>query len=245
GRLDPRGTATRAQVAQIFYSSRELLDNGGTEEPQPPAPSPSPDVTPGPSPVPDDPHIVITDEVRAKLKDNLNPEKLLDYVLNGKNDDPTFVFDGTTATWDISLTTSPNVGKYFLGDWLDIPSDYNNTSAVANGFVQMLTRTVSDRFYITADEETNCFCLYYHPAEVEDSAQMREIKSLLNLPDTIKYDRSLCYEGAGWAGPLRWELYGAQGIAEKIEYYLTDMHTAIQYYLTEPEPGVFYLLYGE
>ena len=104
----------------------------------------------------------------------------------------------------------------------------------------MLTRTVSDRFYITADEGTNCFCLYYHPAEVEDSAQMREIKSLLNLPDTIKYDRSLCYEGAGWAGPLRWELYGAQGIAEKIEYYLTDMHTAIQYYLTEPEPGKFY-----
>ena len=245
GKLDPSGTATRAQVAQIFYSSRELLANGGSENPQPPTPSPSPDVTPSPSPVPDAPHIVITDEVRAKLKDNLNPEMLLDYVLNGKNDDPTFAYDGTTATWDISLTTSPNVGKYFLGDWLDSPSDYNNTSAVTNGFVQMLTRTVSDRFYITADEETNCFCLYYHPADVEDSAQMREIKSLLNLPDTIKYDRSLCYEGAGWAGPLRWELYGAQGIAEKIEYYLTDMHTAIQYYLTEPEPGVFYLLYGE
>ena len=74
---------------------------------------------------------------------------------------------------------------------------------------------------------------------------MREIKSLLNLPDSIQYDRSLCYEGAGWAGPMSWELYGAQGIAEKIEYYLTDMHEAIQYYLTEPEPGVFYLLYGE
>lgn len=240
GRLDASGTATRAQVAQIFYSSQELLANGGSENPQPPTPSPSPDITPSPSPVPDALHIVITDEVRAKLKDNLNPEMLLDYVLNGKNDDPTFAYDGTTATWDISLTTSPSVGKYFLGDWLDIPSDYNNTSAVANGFVQMLTRTVSDRFYITADQETNCFCLYYHPAEVEDSAQMREIKSLLNLPDTIKYDRSLCYEGAGWAGPLRWELYGAQGIAEKIEYYLTDMHTAIQYYLTEPEPGKFY-----
>ena len=245
GRLDASGTATRAQVAQIFYSSQELLANGGSENPQPPTPSPSPDITPSPSPVPDAPHIVITDEVRAKLKDNLNPEMLLDYVLNGKNDDPTFAYDGTTATWDISLTTSPSVGKYFLGDWLDIPSDYNNTSAVANGFVQMLTRTVSDRFYITADEETNCFCLYYHPVEVKDSAQMREIKSFLNLPDTIKYDRSICYEGAGWAGPLRWELYGALGIAEKIEYYLTDMHTAIQYYLTEPEPGVFYLLYGE
>ena len=75
---------------------------------------------------------------------------------------------------------------------------------------------------------------------------MREIKSLLHLPASIRYDRGLCYEGAGWAGPMRWEQYGgAQGIVMKIEYYLTDMHQAIQYYLTEPEPGVFYLLYGE
>ncbi len=247
GKLDPQGIANRAQVAQIFYSSRELLANGNSGDLQPPAPSPSPDVTPSPSPSsdPDTPHIIISDEVRAKLKDNLNPKKLLDYVLNGKNDDPTFAYDGTTATWDVSLPDSQGIGRKYLGDWSDVPSEYNETSAVANGFIQMLTRTVSDRFYITADEETNCFCLYYHPAEVEDSAQMREIKSLLNLPDTIKYDRSLCYEGAGWAGPLRWELYGAQGMAEKIEYYLTDMHTAIQYYLTEPTPGVFYLLYGE
>ena len=108
GRLDASGTATRAQVAQIFYSSRELLANGGSENPQPPTPSPSPDVTPSPSPAPDPdvPHIIVSDEVRAKLKDNLNPEKLLDYVLNGKKDDPTFAYDGTTAKWDVSLPDS-------------------------------------------------------------------------------------------------------------------------------------------
>ena len=100
GRLDPRGTATRAQVAQIFYSSRELLDNGGTGEPQPPTPSPSP------SPDPDAPRIPITDEVRAKLKPNQDPEKILDYVLNGKNDDPTFSYDGTTAKWDPIMSST-------------------------------------------------------------------------------------------------------------------------------------------
>ncbi len=120
-----------------------------------------------------------------------------------------------------------------------------SSSVVANDFVQLLTRTDSDRFYITAKEVDGCFVLYYHPAEEEDSAKMREVKSLLNLPDTIKYDRSLCYEGAGWAGPISWDLYGSKGVAEDIEYVLTDMHRAIQYYLTEPEPGVFYLLYGE
>jgi len=245
GKLDPSGTATRAQVAQIFYSSRELLANGGSENPQPPTPSPSPDVTPSPSPVPDAPKIPITDEVRAKLKPNQDPEKILDYVLNGKNDDPTFSFDGTTAKWKPKLVEQPNIGVKPLGSREDVEDDMRSSAAIAHGFVKMLTRTASDFFYIIADEKAGCFLLFYHPADVEDSAQMREIKSLLNLPDSIQYDRSLCYEGAGWAGPLRLELYGAQGIAEKIEYYLTDMHTAIQYYLTEPEPGVFYLLYGE
>ena len=44
---------------------------------------------------------------------------------------------------------------------------------------------------------------------------------------------------------MRWEQYsGAQGIAEKIEYYLLELHPYTdRYYLTEPEPGVFYLLY--
>ena len=244
GRLDPSGTATRAQVAQIFYSSRELLANGSSEDPQPPVPSPSP--SPSPSPDPDVPKIPITDEVRAKLKPNQDPEKILDYVLHGKNDDPTFSYDGTTAKWDPTLVDSNNVGKLYLGSWLNVEDEMRSSSVVANGFVQMMTHTATDLFYITAEDKDGCFCLYYHPAEVEDSEKMREIKSLLNLPDSIKYDRSLCYEGAGWAGPMRWEQYhGADGIAEKIEYYLTDMHHAIQYYLTEPEPGVFYLLYGE
>ncbi len=248
GKLDPSGTATRAQVAQIFYSSRELLANGGCENPQPPTPSPSPDVTPSPSPSPDPdaPRIPITDEVRAKLKPNQDPEKILDYVLHGKNDDPTFSYDGTTAKWDPTLPDSSDFARMAVGSWVNEEDDSRSSSAIGNLIQQVLLRTVSDTFFITAKEEDGYFCLYYHPAEVEDSAKMREIKSLLNLPDSIQYDRSLCYEGAGWAGPMRWEQYsGAPGIVEKIEYYLTDMHEAIQYYLTEPEPGVFYLLYGE
>ena len=122
----------------------------------------------------------------------------------------------------------------------------NTFSKPTNLVQQVLTRTVSDTFYITAKDEDGFFCLYYHPAEVEDSQKMQEVKTVLRLPDSIQYDRGLCYEGAGWAGPISWDLYGgALGVADQIEYYLTDMHTAIQYYITEPEPGVFYLLYGE
>lgn len=74
---------------------------------------------------------------------------------------------------------------------------------------------------------------------------MKEDKAALNLPDSKRLTRSLCYEGVGWAGPVRWEqCSGAQGIAEKIEYYLLELHPYTdKYYLTEPEPGVFYLLY--
>lgn len=175
----------------------------------------------------------------------MNPEKILDYVLHGKDDDPLFSYDGTTAVWDSSLVNSEDAGRKYLGDWNDEPSEYNETSAVANGFVQMLTRTASDRFYITAEETDGCFCLYYHPADNPDSQKMQEIKAALNLTRPVQYDRGLCYEGAGWAGPMRWEQYsGAQGIAEKIEYYLLELHPYTdRYYLTEPEPGVFYLLY--
>lgn len=245
GKLDPQGTASRAQVAQIFYNSRKLLANSG-EEPQPPTPSPSPDPSPSPAPDPDTPRISITDEVRAKLKPNQDPEKILDYVLNGKHDDPTFSYDGTTAKWDPALLDSSDHARMAVGSWVNLESDSRSSSAIGNHAQQVLTRTVSDTFYITAKDEDGYFCLYYHPAEVEDSQKMQEVKAVLRLPDSIQYDRGLCYEGAGWAGPISWDLYGgALGVADQIEYYLTDMHTAIQYYITEPEPGVFYLLYGE
>lgn len=244
GKLDASGTATRAQVAQIFYSSRELLANGGSENPQPPTPSPSPDVTPSPSPspAPGAPRIPITDEVRAKLKPNQDPEKILDYVLHGKNDDPTFSYDGTTAKWDPTLLNSSDCAIVPAGSWENEESDSRSSSAIGNPIQQTLTRTASDRFFITAKEEDGYFALLYHPADKPDSQKMQEIEAALNLTRPVQYDRGLCYEGAGWAGPMRWEQYsGAQGIAEKIEYYLLELHPYTdKYYLTEPEPGKFY-----
>lgn len=239
GRLDPKGTATRAQVAQIFYNSRSLLASGAG--PQPPTPSPSP----SPSPDPDIPRISITDEVRTKLKPNQDPEKILDYVLYGKHDDPTFSYDGTTAKWDPSLTNSADRAVISAGSWENEESESRSSSAIGNLIQQALTRTAADRFCITAEDEDGYFALYYHPADKPDSEKMRQIKAALNLTRPIEYDRSLAYEGAGWAGPMAWEQYhGAAGIAEKVEYYLLELHPYTnQYYLTEPSPGVFYLLY--
>jgi len=244
GKLNPLGTATRAQVAQIFYNSRDLLV-GGNENIDP-TPTPTPTPAPTPSPSPDEPKILITDEVRAKLKPNQDPEKILDYVLNGKHDDPTFAYDGTTAKWDPTLVESSDRASMAVGSWENIESDSRSSSAIANGTQQILTHNVADRFYITARDEDGYFCLYYHPADVPDSQKMKEVKGALRLPNSKQYDRSLCYEGSGWAGPLPWDLYGgAQGIADNVEYYLLDMHASSKrYYLTEPEPGVFYLLYS-
>lgn len=240
GRLNPQGTATRAQVAQVFMNAHDLLS--GSDSPQ------EPTVTPAPtsSPYPDAPGILITDEVRAKLKPNQDPEKLLDYVLNGKNDDPTFSYDGTTAKWDPSLVSAEDVGMSYAGCWEDSEHEARGTDRVANGFVQRLTRTASDRFYITAEEADGCFCLYYHSAEKPDGGKMRQVKSALNLPGSKKLNRALLLEGAGWAGPMEWGVYnGAPGIARKVEYYLLELHSYTTcYYLSEPEPGVFYLFYN-
>ena len=240
GKLNPQGMATRAQVAQVFMNAHDLLSGSGN--PQEPTSTPIPTSTPGP----DAPKIIITDEVRAKLKPNQDPEKLLDYVLHGKNDDPTFAYDGTSAKWDPSLISMEDVGMSYAGCWEDSEHEARGSDRVANGFVQRLTRTASDRFYITAEEADGCFCLYYHPSEKPDSGKMREVKTALNLPGSKKPDRTLLFEGAGWAGPMEWGVYnGAQGIARKIEYYLLELHPyTVSYYLSEPEPGVFYLFYN-
>lgn len=232
GKLDPQGTATRAQVAQIFYNSRELFSKSEEEKPSPP-------------PQEDTPKIGITDEVRAKLRPNQDPEQILDYVLHGKHDDPTFSYDGTTAQWDPTLLTSADCGRQAMGSWINVESDRRSSSAIANMIQQHLTCTAADRFCITAEDEDGYFALYYHPADRPDSEKMRHIKAALNLTRPIEYSRSLAYEGSGWAGPMVWEQYGgAIGIAEKIEFYLLEMHPyATEYYLTEPQPGVFYLLY--
>lgn len=238
GRMDPQGTATRAQVAQIFYNSRNLLADTESENPIPPSPSPSPD--------PNTPHTSITDEVRKKLQPNQDPEMILDYVINGHQDDPSLAFDGTTAEWDPSLVTSADSGWQAMASWENEESDSRSSTAIANAIQQLLTRTASDRFCITAEEEDGCFALYYHPADKPDSQKMRQIKAALNLPGSKQYDRSIAYEATGWAGPMEWEWYGsAEGIAEKIEYYLLGLHPyTTHYYLTEPQPGVFYLLYA-
>lgn len=191
GKLNPQGMATRAQVAQVFMNAHDLLN--GSDSPQ------EPTVTPAStsSPSPDAPRILITDEVRAKLKPNQDPEKLLDYVLHGKNDDPTFSYDGTTAKWDPSLVSMEDVRMSYAGCWEDSEHEMRGSDMVANGFVQRLTRTASDRFYITAEEADGCFCLYYHPSVKPDSGKMREVKSALGLSGSKKLDRALLFEGAG------------------------------------------------
>lgn len=236
GKLNPQGMDTRAQVAQVFLNAHELLSDSDSSQ--------KPTVTPAPtsSPNPDAPRIPITDEVRVKLKPNQDPEKLLGYVLHGKNDDPTFAYDGTTAKWDPTLVSMEDVGMSYAGCWEDSEHEMRGSDMVANGFVQHLTRTASDRFYITAEEADGCFCLYYHPSVKPDSGKMREVKTALHLPNSKKFDRTLLFEGADWSGPMDWGMYnGAQGIARKVEYYLLELHPyTASYYLSEPEPGLFY-----
>ena len=164
GKLNPQNTATRAQVAQVFKNAHNLLSGSGEQD----QPTPTPTATLDP----DAPRINISDEVRAKLKSNQDPEKLLDYVLHGKNDDPTFSYDGTTAQWDPTLPAETSgVSQYIWGNWDEEESELRSSSTIGNCFQMMLTRTASDRFYIVADDSISSFLMYYHPADVPDSRQ--------------------------------------------------------------------------
>ena len=97
---------------------------------------------------------------------------ILDYVLNGKHDDPTLPLDGTKAVWDPMLSSSDGIGKVYAGCWEDSEDEMRSSLMVANIFVERMIRTGSDRFYITAEDTDGCFCLYYHPSDKPDSQKM-------------------------------------------------------------------------
>ena len=93
-------------------------------------------------------------------------------MLHGKNDDPTFSYDGTTAQWDPTLPAETSgVSQYIWGNWDEEESELRSSSTIGNCFQMMLTRTASDRFYIVADDSISSFLMYYHPADVPDSRQ--------------------------------------------------------------------------
>jgi hypothetical protein len=91
GKLDPKGKATRAQVAQIFLNSDELLVNTEIDaEPVPPTQRPTVD---------------LTDEEKASLEDWQDPTKVIQLVL-----------DKTDATWDPSIVgNSGSLGAMQVG----------------------------------------------------------------------------------------------------------------------------------
>lgn len=249
GKLNPQGTATRAQVAQVFYNARGVLeDNVPTAGPSVPA-------------------IALTSDQRAQLSPEQDPDELLRQVMAG-----------TSAKWDPTIDTETafagtvmRIGLVERDEYTEPEYWIGSTDYTAFNMLEDLNDTGADRFLVKAwdavdigqyyKDGTPAFSgrylddgsyqpargltLYYTIPEKMDSLLMTKIRKLVEkefpharfTPETIR-------TGHGWRG------YERSDEADWIAYielrYLQEWYEpsdSFDYWISEPEPGKFYFYY--
>ncbi len=226
GKLDPTGTATRAQVAQVFLNANDILVN--TEI--------APPVVP---------HVELTPEQKGWLTPDQDPDEVLRQVLAG-----------TAAKWDPTIdieTSFKDSCIMYFGDTTD--GMFTTKHAVYNT-LETLNDTGADRFYIAAGlwegEPSRKLKLYYTVPDKADSDLMREVRRLVEKEfPNAKFCKNAIRYGHGWRGYVRADselslAENAQRVANTEIRYLSEWYgkaEEITYWISEPEPGKFYFFY--
>lgn len=233
GKLDPKGTATRAQVAQVFLNARDVLTK--TE------------ITDEPVVDPDVPSIELTPEQKAQLTPDQDPNEVLRRILAG-----------TDAKWDSTLVSQEHyetaimrIGGVVDGQYTTEHSAFNST--------EILNNTGADRFYIIAKDNPGSFwqgmpsrwlLLYYTIPDKEDSALMKAAREIIEKKfPNARFEKMGGVHG--WRGAMQADsdlslAENAQRIANAEIRYLSEWNSendTFSYWLSEPKPGVFYFFY--
>lgn len=240
GKLDPKGTATRAQVAQVFLNAKDVLVK--TDIVQKPQDEPDPEV----------PVITLTPEQLAALAPQQDPQEVV-----------RLVSAGTTAKWDNSLNED-NAYEIRIMSFGDVLSDEytppeeapGSTSHAAFNALEYLNNTGADRFTIAAGffdgKPSMILKLYFTVPATADSEIMRNARNQIEAqfpnaqfsPDTI-------VNGHGWRGVMSADsslstAENASRVAKQELRYLTEWHStndSFTYWISEPQPGKFYFFY--
>lgn len=236
GKLNPKGTATRAQVAQVFLNAKDVLVN-----------SEMPDV---PVTEPDVPAIELLPEQMAMLTPEQDPQEVLRQVLVGTN-----------ATWDPSLNEDNAFEMRCMGfghvvkDEFTPPDQWmGSTGHAVFNTLEYLNNTGADRFYLAAgmwEDEPSMFlkCFFTIP-DKEDSALMKAAREIIEKKFPNAHFEKM--GGVhGWRGSMQADsdlplAENAQRIANAEIRYLSEWNNendAVPYWLSEPKPGVFYFFY--
>lgn len=236
GKLDPKGTATRAQVAQVFLNARNVLTK--TE------------ITDEPVVDPDVPTIELLPEQIAMLTPEQDPQEVLRQVLAGTN-----------AKWDPSLNEDNAFEVQCMGfghvvkDEFTPPDQWmGSTGHAAFNALEYLNNTGADRFYLAAGlwngEPSKKLKLYYTIPDKEDSALMKAAREIIEKKfPNARFEKMGGVHG--WRGAMQADsdlslAENAQRIANAEIRYLSEWNSendTFSYWLSEPKPGVFYFFY--
>lgn len=236
GKLDPQGTATRAQVAQVFLNSKGVLVK--TE------------ITDGPVSDPEIPSVELLPEQEAMLAPEQDPQEVVRQVLLG-----------TTAKWDPSLNEGNafefrcmGFGKVVRDEFLDPKYWTGSTDHAIYNTLEYLNDTGADRFFITAgmwgDEPSHFLTCYFTIPDKEDSALLKAAREIIEkkFPNAIFQKMGGVH---GWRGHMQADselslAENAQQLAKQEIYYLSEWNNendTFSYWISEPKPGIFYFFY--
>lgn len=240
GKLDPKGTATRAQVAQVFLNARNVLTK--TE------------ITDEPVVDPDVPTIELTPEQRAQLHPMQDPDEVLRRILAG-----------TDAKWnpDIDRSVAYKTDVMFFGavqvDEFQPEYSWGSTQHATFNALEYLNNTGADSFLLVVYEDPHYtyeglpgrgLDMYFTIPDKEDSALMKAAREIIEKKfPNARFEKMGGVHG--WRGAMQADsdlslAQNAQRIANAEIRYLSEWNSendTFSYWLSEPKPGVFYFFY--
>ena len=222
GKLMPQGTATRAQVAQVFMNARDLLDKTEQKEESSELPQ-----------------LILYSN---SWTNDQNPYEILEQVLAGTNAQWDSSLNDGNAYREIVIDFVDWGDSHETADW----AIFNTLELLNNTGADRFY--ILEEYLNGAPSEM--LTLYYTIPEKADSALMAEVKKLVQkeFPNaTFK----IMGGGHGWRGYTQDDsdltlAQNAQRIAATEIRYLKEWYKAgdtFTYWISEPEPGVFYYFY--
>lgn len=224
GKLDPKGTATRAQVAQVFLNAKEVLVNSEI----------NPDTEPEPE----------LELYTDTWTEDQNPYEIVRQVKAGTTAQWNSGLNDSNAFSELVIDFVDWGDTHYTADWAIF-----NTLELLNdtGADQFCIREK-----LVNGKPQQALTLYYTIPEKTDSPLMTAIRKLVEAEfPGARFSPEAIRSGHGWRGASGADdnssiAENAQRIAGIELRYLREWFgtsDSFYYWLSEPEPGVFYFFY--
>lgn len=220
GRLDPKGTATRAQVAQVFLNAKDVLTKMEISEPDVPT----------------------LELFTTSWAEDQNPYEILRVVLNESNARWDTSLNAGNAFSDTVIDFVDWGSSHQTASWaaFNVTELLNNTGADRFYMKEELFNGVPSQ----------TITLYFTIPDKEDSALMKAAREIIEkkFPNAQfkKMGGVHGWRGSLQADSSLTLAENAQRVANQEIRYLSEWNSesdSFSYWISEPRPGVFYFFY--